>query len=299
MAFNLPTLLDSDGLSTLWGRISSLFVRKETGKGLSANDFTDTLKNKLDGIDEGANAYTHPEVLGEAKVEGLYKFSVDANGHISGVNQVGKSDITGLGIPAQDTTYDTMSGASASEDGEGGLVPTPVAGDVNRFLRADGTWVTPPNDNTTYEKATNSADGLMSKEDFAKLAGIEAQATRTIVDSAIDATSTNPVQNKVVKEYADGVGTSTLASAKSYTDQKVTSVYRYAGSVATQNDLPDPENLSEGQTLTAGDVYNIVAASDYGAAGMNVAWTGSGWDNLGGSFSVNALTAEQINAICV
>ena len=45
-----------DGLSTsLDGKVD-----KEAGKGLSANDFTNTLKTKLDGIEAGANNYTHP-----------------------------------------------------------------------------------------------------------------------------------------------------------------------------------------------------------------------------------------------
>lgn len=36
-------------------------VDKETGKQLSTNDFTDELKNKLDGIEGAANNYVHPE----------------------------------------------------------------------------------------------------------------------------------------------------------------------------------------------------------------------------------------------
>ncbi len=35
-------------------------VDKEVGKGLSANDFTDELLTKLEGIEEGANKYSHP-----------------------------------------------------------------------------------------------------------------------------------------------------------------------------------------------------------------------------------------------
>ena len=35
-------------------------VDKVTGKGLSANDFTDTLKSKLDNVADNANNYTHP-----------------------------------------------------------------------------------------------------------------------------------------------------------------------------------------------------------------------------------------------
>ncbi len=37
-------------------------VDKEVGKGLSANDFTDELLTKLEGIEEGANKYSHPQM---------------------------------------------------------------------------------------------------------------------------------------------------------------------------------------------------------------------------------------------
>ncbi len=36
-------------------------VDKVSGKGLSTNDFTNVYKNKLDGIEEGANKYIHPD----------------------------------------------------------------------------------------------------------------------------------------------------------------------------------------------------------------------------------------------
>ena len=51
--------------------------------------------------------------------------------------------------------------------------------------------------------ATQSANGLMSKEDKGKLDGIEAGATRITVDAELSATSTNPVQNKAVKAAID------------------------------------------------------------------------------------------------
>ena len=47
--------------------------------------------------------YTHPSY--EEKANGLYKVTVDAEGHVSSATAVTKSDITALGIPAQDTTY--------------------------------------------------------------------------------------------------------------------------------------------------------------------------------------------------
>ena len=47
--------------------------------------------------------YTHPTYT--AKASGLYKITVDGTGHISTTTAVTKADITGLGIPGQDTTY--------------------------------------------------------------------------------------------------------------------------------------------------------------------------------------------------
>lgn len=62
---------------------------------------------KLNGIDEGANKYTHPSHT--ARASGLYKITVDSLGHVTAVSAVQKSDITGLGIPSSDTTYSLAS----------------------------------------------------------------------------------------------------------------------------------------------------------------------------------------------
>ena len=67
-----------------------------------------TDKQKLDGLQN----YNHPAHT--AKASGLYKITVDAQGHVSAATAVAKSDITALGIPAQDTTY---SAATASKAG--------------------------------------------------------------------------------------------------------------------------------------------------------------------------------------
>ena len=63
--------------------------------------------------------------------------------------------------------------------------------------------------NTTYSDATTSNNGLMSASDKRKLDGIEVGANKTVVDSALDVSSTNPVQNKVVKAALDGKASST------------------------------------------------------------------------------------------
>ena len=68
-------------------------------------------KTKLDGIATGANKYTHPSYT--AKSSGFYKVTVDASGHVSATTAVAKADITGLGIPAQDTTYSAATTSAA------------------------------------------------------------------------------------------------------------------------------------------------------------------------------------------
>lgn len=93
-------------------------VDKIDGKGLSSNDYTDAEKEKLEGIEAGANKYAHPNY--NAYTSGLYKITVDEFGHVSSVVAVSKDDIVGLGIPARDTTYDnathTIDGLLSSSD---------------------------------------------------------------------------------------------------------------------------------------------------------------------------------------
>ena len=75
-----------------------------SGKGLSTNDFTNDEKTKLSSLQN----YTHPDsASGGNKTSGLYKITTDKHGHISAAVAVEKSDITALGIPASDTTYET------------------------------------------------------------------------------------------------------------------------------------------------------------------------------------------------
>ena len=55
----------------------------------------------------------------------------------------------------------------------------------------------------TVPLATASIAGLMSPTQFSKLAGIAEGANKTTVDSALSNSSTNPVQNKVIKAALD------------------------------------------------------------------------------------------------
>lgn len=57
--------------------------------------------------DRGKTAYDHAASKGSAFASGLYKITTNAEGHVTAATAVQKSDITALGIPAQDTTYST------------------------------------------------------------------------------------------------------------------------------------------------------------------------------------------------
>lgn len=59
----MASFLDGNGLLYLWSKIKSAFVAKETGKGLSSNDYTTAEKNKLTGIAAGAQTNVIESVM--------------------------------------------------------------------------------------------------------------------------------------------------------------------------------------------------------------------------------------------
>ena len=206
-------------------------VDKVSGKTLSTNDFTTTYKTKLDGIAEGANKYTHPTYT--AKANGLYKITVDSNGHVSAATSVEKGDITGLGIPGSDTTYDeattSIAGLMSTKDkakldgiasGANAYVhpaahpATMITADASHRFVTD-SQISSWNAKASTAVASTTANGLMSADDKKKLDGIAAGANATVVDDALDAESTNPVQNKVVNTALAGKANSSHTHTKS------------------------------------------------------------------------------------
>ena len=128
------------------------YVQKETGKGLSSNDFTNSEKEKLEGIEENANNYTHPSYT--PKSSGLYKVTVDNTGHVSDATAVAKADITALGIPSTNSTY-TPASATPLADASAGVVGTSA-----KYAREDhkhpksSLYAESSHIHTDYNKAT-------------------------------------------------------------------------------------------------------------------------------------------------
>lgn len=87
-----------------------------------------TLKTYFDTL---YNKYTHPTFT--AKSSGLWKITVNSEGHVTDASAVQKSDIVNLGIPGQDTIY-------VHPTGDGNLhVPATSTNNNGKVLKAGAT----------------------------------------------------------------------------------------------------------------------------------------------------------------
>ena len=78
------------------------------------------------------------------------------------------------------------------------------SGNTITLRGSDGSTFNVTDSNTVYGNATTSAAGLMSAADKVKLDGVAAGSNHVTVDAELSTTSTNPVQNKVIKSALDG-----------------------------------------------------------------------------------------------
>lgn len=91
-----------------------------------------------------------------------------------------------------------------------GLLPK-LGGGTTNYLRADGTWATPPNTNTTYTFATGDNNGQIKVTPSGGSAtniavkGLAAAAYKS-VDTTLSTTSTNVPTSKAVADYITELG---------------------------------------------------------------------------------------------
>lgn len=154
--------LDRAGAVHLWKTIEAMLgtkVDKIEGFGLSSNDYTTEEKKKLaslsdpnvattennglmssadkaklDGIEAGANNYTHP--VYEAKQAGLYRISVDNTGHVATADKMTSEELVAEGVSPADHTHDLgelvdtlETSADAVEDADTVVVGATVTSD--------------------------------------------------------------------------------------------------------------------------------------------------------------------------
>lgn len=193
---------------------------------------------------------------------------------VAGKSLISDTEITRLA--SVDNYNDTAIKADIAKKADTTTVNAALEGKVDKVT---GKTLS-TNDYTTAEK--EKLAGLSNYDDTNIKASIATKANSTDVytktamntelgkkaDKTTVETLTTTVEGKANKATTiSGYGI-TDAYTKTEVDAKVASVYKYKGSVTNEAALP-----TEGQVI--GDVYNLEDT------GMNVAWTGEGWDKLG------------------
>ena len=221
----MASFLDENGLRYFWQKIKSAFVSKESGKGLSTNDYTTTEKNKLAGIETGAQKNVKPDwnaSSGEA-AEILNKPTIPTS----------TSDLTN--DSGFITTGDIPEGAAAST-----TVPkmdgVASVGTELAFARGDHVH---PHDNTKAD-----ASNVYTKSQV---------YTKTEIDEMGFATDAD-LENKADKSTTlNGYGI-TDAYTKTEVDGKISSVYKPAGN-STFASLPNPSASNLGFVYSLTDAF--------------------------------------------
>ena len=187
--------------------------------------------------------------------------SSTVNGHTVNSNVPANAKFTDT------NTWIAFKGATTSAAGTAGYAPAPAAGAANRYLRSDGTWSIPPDTNTTYTVATQSANGLFSVSDKKKLDGIASGANAYSLPTASTSTL-GGIKIGTGLNISSGVASVKLSESLSSTatDTALTS----AGAKSLQDQITTLNgNLTKTDvlTLTGSELSNTV---EYYKSGYSV-----------------------------
>ena len=127
-----------------------------------------------------------------------------------------------------------------------------------------------------HDVVTVTVHGFMSAEDKVKLNGIATGANKTIVDSALSDTSTNPVQNKVVTSainhaQTDATDAKTTANANKEELTKTQQILNaiktsYLKSVSVSGNTLTIKDQNDSEVKFYNTTYGIVSSSSNGLA---------------------------------
>ena len=183
--------------------------------------FTADEKTKLSEIEAGANNYTHP-----------------AN-HLA-------SMITGLSTVATSGDYNDLSNKPTS------MTPTAhthATSDVAGLETALSGKASTSHTHSLDDVSETAAKKIMTADERTKLSGIATGANKTVVDTAMSSTSTNPVQNKAVNSAlsnkVDKITGKGLSTNDYTTDEKT----KLAGIAAGANKYTHPSYTAKSSGL--------------------------------------------------
>ncbi len=305
----------SDAQSLITAEIGKLgWVKNVTITGTGNGLANATYSGGTLTITKGNFLTAHQDISGKvdkintaAKESGFYKFAYNAQGQVISSTPVTKSDITNLGIPAQntDTTY-TFSGATIS--GGANLTLTPSSGDTDSIgiLGSGATTVSfaegkitisSTDNNTTYTFGEGSTNGAFtvtpsgSSSQSVKIHGLGSAAytNSTAYATAAQGTLATNAMPKAGGTFTGAPIWATVPTAdghlanKKYVDDtiasKVASVFKFKGTKPTFEDLPKTGNVE-------GDVWHVEADHiEYVWATVDGALSPS-WEALGGTIDL-------------
>ena len=189
MALFKPYKILSNKLSSLPVKEGQLIIITDTGdiyvdlsdserKQLAVTDLSDYVTSSVLASSIAAEAQARE------KQDGLLEDAIE--GKLDAADLVEGSNIT---ISADDNGHVTIAAS------------LPDVSDFITETEANAAYATKGH---THSVATDSANGFMSAADKEKLDTVQEGANKTVVDSALSSTSTNPVQNKVINSALAG-----------------------------------------------------------------------------------------------
>lgn len=134
--------------------------------------------------DRGKTAYDHATAKGSAFASGLYKITTNSEGHVTAAAEVQKSDITGLGIPVQDTTYESKSAVSEGTD-----VSLVTTGEKYNW-------------NNKYDKPVN---GIPASDLDAEVIDTTLTVSGKVADAKVTGDKITDLKSAIVQNYADTI----------------------------------------------------------------------------------------------
>lgn len=226
------------------------------GKVLSSNDYTTTEKEKLAGLSNYTLPIATSEALGGIKIgAGL---AINAETGVLSVTNGGVADsVDWSGIQSKPTTVAGY-----------GITDTYTKTETNALI-ANLDYADSAVENK-YVSAVSEVDGVIA-------------VTRTNLPDYSTVYDAIGSAAAIVGTAGDAATANTVYGAKAYADSLVVSAYNYKGTYESLAALQAAVT-----TPAVGDVYNL---SD---TGMNTAWNGTAWDDLGASLSGYVASADLV-----
>ena len=275
------------------------------------------------GTWEGAEVYSHPAYTPYA--EGLYKITVDNRGHVSTATTVVKADITALGIPAQDTTYEfdgtynsssnkaaTVSSITSRINAlDGTVTGTPGAGKtLTAFSQTDGKVTATFGDISVTKSQINdfehehdyagsdTSGGNAFTANYAITAGNAVNAANaTNADEAVHAASAGYAVNAASSQYARNAASAqyarNAASAQYARNAASAGWATYAASAGYAiNASSATYSVSAGYAAVANSA-NISGTASWAVTAGNARYAGTASNAVTAGNAVNAANATK------